>query len=328
VIYYCWAALTNKVNPVICSTAESDIVLDWYRDLHGRHIQAADDPYVASEKSVPILDSTFQSMALALATLIKAVETGHTSAAFCDQKKQPGFNKLPAHTRHMILMAAEPCADAMLMEPPVEAQDFFEQTTVGKAHSHLHQELSAKFNSSVEPSQALVAALHTGHFILDRISCPLNFSVFLCGRSAPLSSAARALCLHMKCTEGEGLTYRNIDNVLKQERFLPTDMNVAAEQIRAFYSCVAEFFQAEGPLSADIQTDLKRLLVNKPMHKEHQASNRNFLSIFLFLLDLMVQHFLWACCDTPHRCDIDERMLDIQITLDTICDLMFNINLP
>jgi hypothetical protein len=69
-------------------------------------------------------------------------------------------------------------------------------------------------------------------------------------------------------------------------------VNVAAENIQAFYSCLAEFFQAEGPLSAAIKTALKHLLVNKFMYEEHHASNRNFLSMFLFRLDLMVQNFL------------------------------------
>jgi hypothetical protein len=105
----------------------------------------------------------------------------------------------------MILMAAAPCVDAMLRDPPGEAHDFFEKTIAGKARSHLPQELREKLNSSFEPSHALVAAIHAGHFMWDHISCPSKFSVFFCGRSGPLSSAVEALRLHMKYTEGGGL---------------------------------------------------------------------------------------------------------------------------
>jgi hypothetical protein len=61
----------------------------------------AADPYAASEKYVPIMDSNFQSVALTLVALTKALETGHTSAASHDKKKQPVINKLPAHTHHI-----------------------------------------------------------------------------------------------------------------------------------------------------------------------------------------------------------------------------------
>jgi hypothetical protein len=181
-------------------------------------------------------------MALTLAILTKTLEINSVTTVARDAKKLTGFGELPSHTQNMILMAAYPDHHAVLVDPLAMAQAFFEQTMVGKARSHLHQELQSNFNVNFDPSQALVTALRAGHFLWGRISCLSNFSVSFCGSAGPLSSSADAVHLHLKSTKGGGFIDKDIDRVLRQERYLSTDVNVCAEQIQSFHAILSEIF--------------------------------------------------------------------------------------
>jgi hypothetical protein len=149
----------------------------------------------------------------------------------------------------LILMVSSPHHHDIMADPPATAQTFLEQKTLGKVYSHLRQALRPKFNVNFDPSKALVAALHEGHFLCDRISCPSNASLFFCGRAGPLSSPVDAIRLHLQYTGGGGLTDKGIDRVLHQERYPPMDVHVCAEQIQRFNVVLAEIFGETTPLS-------------------------------------------------------------------------------
>jgi hypothetical protein len=118
-----------------------------------------------------LADNSVKGMALTLALLAKTLKINHVAAAR-DAKKLPGFGKFPSQTHNMMLMASSPHHYAVVADPPATTQAFFEQSMLGKARSHLHQELWSKFNVNFDPYQALVTALHAVHFRWYRNSCP------------------------------------------------------------------------------------------------------------------------------------------------------------
>jgi hypothetical protein len=171
-------------------------------------------------------------------------------------------------------------------------------------------------------------AFHAGHLLWDRISCPSNFSIFFCGRAGPLSSSADALHPHLTSTECGGLTDKDIDRFLREERYLPTDVNVCAEQIQSFRVILSEIFGETTPLPHAVNVALCHIIVNTRMYEEMQASNQNFLTMFCFKLDLMVQIFLRSCCDTKSREYLNEDCLTVQPFLTAVMDFIFQVTLP
>jgi hypothetical protein len=163
-LQFCWAALNTHLAHVIYSIADYSFIIAWGEELHSHHIIQVSDPHTAPIPSrTAFADETVKDMGLTLAT--NNLEINHVTTAANDAKKLPGFGKLPSHTHNMILMAASPHHLAILVNPPAMAQDCFEQTTVGKARSHLRPELRSKFNVRFDPYQALSAALHAGHLL-------------------------------------------------------------------------------------------------------------------------------------------------------------------
>jgi hypothetical protein len=136
------------------------------------------------------------------------------------------------------------------------------------------------------------------------------------------------LYLDPKYTEGDGLTYKDVDRVLHQEIYLPVDVMFCVKQIQIFHAVLAEIFGETTPMSRAVNVALNHVLINKPVHEEKQASHQNFLIVFCFKLDLMSQIFLRSCCDVKTHKTVNEYFLNVQPFLTAAMDLIFQVTLP
>jgi hypothetical protein len=128
-------------------------------------------------------------------------------------------------------------------------------------------------------------------------------------------------------SEGGGLTDKDIDRDLRQERYPPTYVCVCAAHIQSFHAFLAEIFGETTPLPLAINVSLRLALVNKPMYEEMQASYQNFFTMFCFKLDLMAQIFLRSCCDAKSRENVNEECLTVQPFITAVMDFNFQFTL-
>ena len=312
VIQFCWLAHEENVDPIRYMISQDNDVLEWSRQLHELHIQQPITGHPSAQHVVSLQDEKDQQTIYTLMSLKQSIDSDRSARLEKDEtKNKVGFKNFAEHIQQMIRNAS---ATSPFEHPSDEPTDFYtkftSEKTVSKAKILLQHRLR-KEKCPFDPSQGLVTALHLGQLIWDSPDFPSNFTVFLCERALPKGfNSNQSKQLHIKSTEGLGLTEADISKVTKQVLRIPKTYFDALSMLQNFYALINLFLGPNSSLAEAVSSCVKHMIEHGVIYEARQHDDPTFLTQVLFAIDSRVQLHLASCEEHPNREDVDDQVID------------------
>jgi hypothetical protein len=132
--------------------------------------------------------------------------------------------------------------------------------------------------------------------------------------------------LHMASTEGGALSEAQIIKALKQPRSLPVDVIRAVDQIQSFHGALSNMIGKESPAASNIKSWIPHMFAHISVYESRVESNKDFLTMNLFIIDLAFQTHLQSCLVCEDPVDVDVACLNFSAAQATVLNYTLFVN--
>ena len=175
-----------------------------------------------------------------------------------------------------------------------------------------------------------------GQFSWDRQDAPNNFSAFFLPKLSPLSttlasvstSGTSGLELHVKVTEGGGLSDADIKKALEQRITWPTTVDALSHQIQNYAHTLAMPTNPKAMVILNLLSWVAHVNKNQTKCEEQQLEDDLYLGKILLQIDRCVQQWLFQCSTAKVCSDVDDTLIDFTSLQREIVMSRFDIKPP
>ena len=310
---FLWGVHQGSVAPVASHYLVPDRVDEWATGIAQRCLTGGGMP--GTPGAPPQVAGTSDAVMTNLANKIDDLVTLRSKSD--SEKKGLGikaFDEMTPRTQEMILF----CSGTILAVTehgetvetprtrPVESYvELLNTTTSARAHSHVNENLTLIHKCPVNIPLSTVVAMTSGRFLRVNATRPGAWSAFCC---FPFHSSAtaeaddsEAIALHLKSTEGKGLSETDVSRSTKIVHSAPIDTDELGYFITGFgHLTKLSFGDSSLPYRAiaDWAIHLKDHIQT---YKDCQHSDPKFVTRVLARIDHGIQQFLRACAIPESR---------------------------
>jgi hypothetical protein len=239
---------------------------------------------------------------------------------------EPGFNRLELHRKKLILNAsATPPFDTQASHPTEFYNSFLSKKSQFKAKemmTHLFHLNKVAFN----PSTSFIANLWNSDFFWILPDSPSEVSIFFCPETKSLNATElekeRNFALADKVKAGE------LEKLSKQKLYLPNTIMDMVWMTQNFYSVISLCFGRNADSASFLKDWADHMYKNRLMYTSLQASDPFFFAKVLFAIDNALQIHRRSCSTTPDRSSVNDRILLMSETQDSILRHSFIQQIP
>lgn len=311
---FLWAINKGSIAPVSPNYFIPDNVDEWASGVVQRALTGGGLPGAPGAPS-PAAGSADAAMAN-LANKIDDLVTLRTKSD--SDKKGIGvkaFDEMTPRTQEMILFASGPVLAVstetgdMVETPrkrPVDSYvELLNTTTSARAQAHVNENLTLVHKCPVNVPLSTVVAMMAGRFLRVNATRPGAWSAFCC---FPFNSSATveaddstAIALHLKVTEGKGLSEMDVSRSTKIVHSAPVDTDELGYFLTGFGHLTKLAFGESSLTYCAIAEWANHLKDNIQTYKDCQHSDPRFVTRVLARIDHGIQQYLRACAIPESR---------------------------
>ncbi len=228
-----------------------------------------------------------------------------------EKKSKSGKDKLPEFVRQMIFNASEPIpGDATDDDgnPITERSDLVSQYAIllecpsaGLMRQHLHHYMNDKHKCSATLPLSTCVAIHMGKLRWDSVDIPEAFSLLACyhwsasAAEASQFDGADAVSMHLRASEGNGISDADVQRATKVVLLAPRDIDVLGKQLGIFAVICGAIFGTKSQLVRELYEWIKHILDHETTYKNLQARDPTFATKLACFIDRKIQLHLMEC---------------------------------
>ena len=174
-------------------------------------------------------------------------------------------------------------------------------------------------------NQPLITALWSAHLTWDRPEFPSNLSIFFCG-DAPLGPNSSYIPKTLSLLEK--VDHTDLPKLIKQNIMVPTSIWQAIISLKNCLALITLLFTENSHLVLMINNWIDHLISNMRIYEYAHQSDINFIPALLFRIDKAAMLFLRSCHVTDNRADINDKVLNMESSMQSIVEQNFHQILP
>jgi hypothetical protein len=147
------------------------------------------------------------------------------------------------------------------------------------------------------------------------------FSILACYHltpSAVSTNGVKAMVMHLKSTEGTGLTKTDMSKATKEELLSLDSIDVLAKQIGIFMCICGAVLGEFAPVSLKLEAWTEHIQQYKQTYCSMQEADIYFMTNLACCIDRRIQLYLRNCCRAESTADIQTSHLSFSHTRDGI----------
>jgi hypothetical protein len=241
-------------------------------------------------------------------------------------EKEPGFPRLEPYVKNMILNAsALPPFDVQAPKPTEFYTTFLSKKSQFKAKEmmlHRFQLDKVAFN----PSTYFIANLWHGDFFWLLPDSPSGVSIFFCPETKSLNAAE--LEKEKNFALADKVKSDDIEKLSKQRLSLPTSVMDMVWMTQNFLAVISLCLGPKSLSATFLKDWADHMYENRLMYSSLQASDPTFFTKVLFVIDNALQTHWRSCSTSQDRLSVNDRILFMADTQDSILRLNFQQQIP
>jgi hypothetical protein len=216
-----------------------------------------------------------------------------------------GTKKLSPFSLCMILNASEPIEEdetddngnpIMARRTPIKSYaTLLNCATVGLICEHLEYHLNVKKQCDIVIPLSLCTAIFVGRLCWQSLEFPEAFSLLACYHLAPSvvsENGTDAMIMHLKTTEGTGLTESDVSKATKVELLPPDSIDVLAKQLGVFMCICGVVLVDYAPVMLELEEWADYIRQYEQTYHSLQEANRYFATKLACFVDQHIQLYL------------------------------------
>lgn len=262
-------------------------------------------------------------------TMIKLHEcfdTSMTRSIKDKEEKEPGFNRLEAHKKQLILNASAVSPyDTKASEPSEFFKTFLQKKTQFKAKEFLVHRLHID-NIAFHPSSTFSSCLWNCDFLWLTPDLPSGISIFFCPELSSLNSHEIEKDRNLAAVEK--IKTSDIDKVSKEKFAFPESIMDLVWMTQNYHAVIALCFGPKSHSAKFLQDWGNHMYNNRMMYKSLQARDNSFFTQVLFCIDRALQIHWCSCCNCEDRESVNDKVLFMSNKRDLIIEHNFTYTIP
>jgi hypothetical protein len=242
------------------------------------------------------------------------------------EEKEPGFNRLEAHCKNLILNASAPPPFTKAADNPSE---FYLTFLSKKSQFKAKDMLMNRFHTDkvlFSPNPTFITNLWNFEFFWVLPDFPSGISIFYCPETKSLNSAElereRILALADKVNPSD------IEKLAKQKLSLPTTLMDLVWQTQNFLAVITLRFGSDSHSASFLQGWVDHMYDNRLLYSSSHASDPHFFAKVMFTIDSALQKHWRSCSSALDRASVNDNILWKSEVQDSILGLNFSQIMP
>jgi hypothetical protein len=335
VIQFCHLCAIGKIPPISYSLSSDPETTSWFKNLtrsmmnektHPAKRQAPSTPDSDSESGVssPELKMSKKDNYL-INTMIKLHDTMDKSSR-SKEEKEPGFNRLKAHRKNLILNASAIPPFTKAADNPTE---FYTSFLSKKSQFKAKDMLMHRFHTdkvAFNPNPTFITNLWNSEFFWILPDHPSGISIFYCPETK--SSNSSELERERNLALADKINASDIEKLAKQKMSLPTSLMDLVWQTQNLLAVVSLCFGPSSHSASFLQSWVDHMYDNRILYSSSHTSDPYFFAKVLYSIDSALQKHWRSCSSTVDRASVNDNVLRKSDVQESILDLNFTQILP
>ncbi len=335
IIQFCQLCAWKKVPPVLYTLIEKKTVQPWLSSVHltmGINRSKILKRCKSNESSPQEHDKCNklsrkdEQMINTMIKLHECFDTSMTRSIKDKEEKEPGFNRLEAHKKQLILNASAVSPyDTKASEPSEFFKTFLQKKTQFKAKEFLVHRLHID-NIAFHPSSTFSSCLWNCDFLWLTPDLPSGISIFFCPELSSLNSHEIEKDRNLAAVEK--IKTSDIDKVSKEKFAFPESIMDLVWMTQNYHAVIALCFGPKSHSAKFLQDWGNHMYNNRMMYKSLQARDNSFFTQVLFCIDRALQIHWCSCCNCEDRESVNDKVLFMSNKRDLIIEHNFTYTIP
>ena len=333
-VQFCHLCAGGKIPPVLYSLSQDKDVSLWFKQL----LPLTDKPKTPNKRRNPATpesdsDSTIYSPNNKISkkdhyfiNTIKKLHDTMDKSSKSKEEKEPGFKRLEAHWKTLILNAsAIPPYTIAAQEPTEFYATFLAKKSQFKAKDmllHRFQGDKIAFN----PNSTFITNLWNSEFFWILPDSPSGISIFYCPETK--SSNTSELERERNLALADNFNASDIEKLSKQKMTIPTLLMDLVWQVQNFHAIISLCFGPKSHSTSFLQGWIDHIYDNRLLYSSNQSSDQFFFAKVMFTMDSALQRHWRSCSSTPDRSSVNDNCLKTNDIQDAILGLSFSQTMP
>jgi hypothetical protein len=330
-VQFCHLCAMGKIPPVLYSLSPDKEISSWFKKLQsskGKQPIASSKrrnpptPDSDSDSEISSPDNKISRKDHYFINTMKKLHDTMDKSSKSKEEKEPGFRRLEAHRKTLILNAS---AAPPFTEAAEEPTDFFATFLSKKSQFKAKDMLLHHFQGdkiSFNPNPTFITNMWNSKFFLLLPDSPSGISVLYCPETK--SSNTYELERERNLALADKVNASDIEKLSKQKITIPTSLMDLVWQIQNFHAVISLCFGTKSHLASFLQSWIDHVYDNRIIYTSIQSSNPYFFSKVLFTIDSALQRHWRSCSSAPDRPSVNDNCLRMSDTQDSILGMSFS----